>query len=152
MFEITVPTKEDIDEILRIAAVTGLSEWSRNGYLAELDRPDAIFLLANDEMGKTFGFIVGRLVPGTAEHSTDAEIYNIGVLPEYRRLRVGSELIRTFLLEAAKKGATQVFLEVRWSNISAFDFYRQMGFIVQYSRPSYYFDPIEDATVMRLIV
>jgi [ribosomal protein S18]-alanine N-acetyltransferase len=91
--------------------------------------------------GRVVGFIVTRSV-GDRER----EVLNIAVHPDFRRLGIGTELLRSELVRSP--GAH--FLEVRESNTPARELYRRLGFEVVGSRPGYYDDPPETGIVMRI--
>lgn len=114
----------------------------------EIERTDSMFLVVSAASTDVQGFTVGRVVPGSDEDSLVAELYNIGVNNEYRRLGIGSRLLRQFIESARSKGAQKVFLEVRSGNDSAIKFYEKHGFTQQFVRKSFYADPLDDATVM----
>jgi ribosomal-protein-alanine N-acetyltransferase len=86
------------------------------------------------------GFIVTREVaPG------EREILNLAVDPAERRTGIARGLLRDALARA--KGAW--FLEVRASNSAAIRLYESAGFHCAGRRPKYYYEPSEDAIVMR---
>jgi ribosomal protein S18 acetylase RimI-like enzyme len=53
----------------------------------------------------------------------------VGILPEYRGLGIGRELLRTTLETAWDKGMTRVDLQVYADNTNAIRLYRQLGFV-----------------------
>lgn len=86
------------------------------------------------------GFLVTREVtPG------EREILNLAVDPAERRTGIGRRLLGDALARA--KGAW--FLEVRASNEAAIGLYEALGFRRAGSRQNYYYEPAEDAIVMR---
>lgn len=136
---------------MQIQAECGLSPWSHRDYMEELVRTDSILLKASVDAWPCSGFIVGRRVPGAKEGS-DAEIYNIGVLPEARRNGVGTALMNEFFSICRRDRVENIWLDVRSSNKNARAFYRRYGFSDANIRPLFYRDPDEDAVVMRLAV
>ena len=82
----------------------------------------------------------------------EAQILNLTVAPEARRLGLGRTLLRRFLADARARGAAQCFLEVRESNVAAIELYAGEGFAPVARRIGYYpanGDAREDALVMR---
>ncbi len=83
----------------------------------------------------------------------EAQLLNLTVAPEARRLGIGRALLRRFLADARARGAEQCFLEVRVSNEAATALYAKEGFVPVGRRANYY--PAqgpgsrEDALVMR---
>jgi ribosomal-protein-alanine N-acetyltransferase len=109
--------------------------------------PDAITLMMELSGGFGFqvpgaGFILARAVAG------EAEILTLAVAPAARRRGVAAALLDHMLAEAAKQGATEVFLEVSHDNIAARGLYARTGFAQAGLRRHYYTDG-SDALVLR---
>jgi ribosomal-protein-alanine N-acetyltransferase len=147
--QISKADESHIKSILDIATETGISVWSRSDYEQELSRSDSLFLVAGGADTKCLGFVLGRLIPGAADESTAAEILNIAVRPTLYRSKIGSRLIAEFLTLVRESGANEVHLEVRSGNHGAIEFYKNHGFTTYGSRPLYYTNPSDDATLMR---
>lgn len=86
----------------------------------------------------------------------EAQLLNLTVAPEVRRLGIGRALLRRFLHAAHACGAGQCFLEVRVSNAPAIALYAKEGFVPVARRAGYYpvpdGGPREDALVMRRLL
>jgi ribosomal-protein-alanine N-acetyltransferase len=96
--------------------------------------------------GRIAGFLVSRQnYPGSAGSFPEREILNLAVLPQFRRLGIGSALLSEELRTTA-----DFFLEVRESNGAAQALYRRFGFIEAGRRPCYYQFPVETAIVMKM--
>lgn len=80
----------------------------------------------------------------------EAEIVNIAVIPQLRRMGFGRTLLGAMLQNAAELCINRVFLEVRRSNVAAIGLYEAHGFARTGVRPRYYSDTNEDALVMTL--
>ena len=141
----------DIEAVYRITEELGLSSWSRSDLRDELQNADSRLLIATVD-ATPVGFIVGRQVPGTHVGSFDAEIYNIGVVFRFHQKGIGSSLLEHFLIWAKTRRISNVWLEVRASNISAYRFYEARGFAEVTRRKDYYRGPTDDAIVMRTAV
>lgn len=143
-------SKSEVGQISEIWQASGLSPWPQIDIEMETGRPQSIFLAAHWSGGEdVLGFILGRRVPSADdENREDAEMYNIGVRHEWRRIRVGSALINSFIDHCRQAGVLRIWLEVRVSNITAIKFYRRHGFTAAGTRKSFYRDPVEDALVM----
>ena len=125
----------DLAEISAIqASASEASQWHAQDYLA-FDCRVAIL------EGRIAGFVVSRQVA-----DQEREILNVAVHPEFRRLRIASELLQT---EIAGHAGTH-FLEVRESNAAARQLYERLGFRVVGTRPEYYENPPETGIVMRI--
>jgi [ribosomal protein S18]-alanine N-acetyltransferase len=88
------------------------------------------------------------LMPG------EAQILNLSVVPDSRRVGLGRALLRRFIDAARCLGAEQIFLEVRASNVAAIRLYETDGFAPVARRIGYYPGAThgavrEDALVMR---
>ena len=81
----------------------------------------------------------------------EGQITNIAVRPENRREGYGAIVTRKLIKELFNRGMTEIFLEVRISNIAALALYRRLGFTVKGVRKSYYTNPTEDAYIMSLV-
>ena len=90
-------------------------------------------------------FKVSGLIP---RFSKVGHIVSIGVLPKYRRLGIGSELMKK-AMDALKNiyNCVEAYLEVRVSNTPAIKFYKKLGFEISRVIKGYYKDG-EDAYVM----
>jgi [ribosomal protein S18]-alanine N-acetyltransferase len=92
-------------------------------------------------------FGVMMLAPG------EAQILNVSVVPDHRRLGFGRAVVERFLDAAQARGAEQCFLEVRASNAPAIALYASEGFVTVGRRDGYYpataTKAREDALVMR---
>lgn len=79
----------------------------------------------------------------------ESELHSLAVLPGKRRQGLGAALLKSALNAARKRGAAEMFLEVRRSNQAAIVLYQQAGFTSLSVRRGYYSHPREDAIVMR---
>lgn len=84
----------------------------------------------------------------------EAQLLNLSVVPEARRLGLGRALLTQFVQDARRLYADQLFLEVRVGNRAAIALYESAGFVPIARRVAYY-PPgnlgaaREDALVMR---
>ena len=78
------------------------------------------------------GFLIGRVI------DQDAEILNVIIHPDYRRLGKASKLIGMFEKEAKDSGSSRCFLEVAESNSSAKKLYKALGYLKVGQRNNYY--------------
>ena len=78
------------------------------------------------------GFLIGRFI------DQDAEILNVIIHPDYRRLGKASKLISTFEKEAKDAGSLRCFLEVAESNSPAKKLYSALGYLKVGQRNNYY--------------
>lgn len=151
-FEIVALHEKDIPEVLRLADEGGLARWSEDDYLSELRLDWGIALKIYEvETGVMVGFIVTRLITSTdSSQFSHAEILNITVDKKYRKLGLGSTLLRETIQYASDRKHSSVWLEVRQSNALAISFYERHGFIREYLRENLYTSPAEAGWVMKL--
>ncbi len=118
-----------------------LERWGKAFYVAEVD-------------GRVIGYIMSRIEEGTALLRNifalirKGHVVSVAVLKEYRRLGIGTMLMLR-AMEAMKDiyNCSEVYLEVRVSNIPAINLYQKLGFKIVRRIPRYYMDG-EDAYLM----
>ncbi|WP_281186216.1 ribosomal protein S18-alanine N-acetyltransferase [Actinomadura kijaniata] len=93
------------------------------------------------------GGIVGYA--GLAVAADQGDVQTIGVRADQRGKGLGAALLTALLDEAAKRGADEVFLEVRADNPAARRLYERFGFERVGLRKRYYQPSGVDAVVMR---
>lgn len=137
-------TPDDLPEVMAIERETFPSDaWSEGmmrGELAEQPR-SRHYVVALD----------GREVIGYAGLSAaadQADVQTVAVREEHRGKGVGSAMLTELLAEAARRGATEIFLEVRADNPGARSIYERFGF-AQISVRRNYYDDGTDAIVMK---
>jgi len=116
--------------------------WSVNSITSELNNPLSLWVVAMDG-DRLAGYVGSQTVLGWAD------MMNLAVAPEYRRLGVGEKLVTQLVKRLRDNQATCLTLEVRESNIPAIALYRKMGFTEVGRRPNYYHNPKEDALILR---
>ena len=91
--------------------------------------------------------VVGYLIAREAGGS--GEILNLAVDPPSRRSGVARTLLDAGVAVLRRRGAEEIFLEVRESNLAAQALYLGAGFRPVGQRARYYRNPLEDALVLR---
>ncbi len=143
---IRLATREDVDGIFLVETETFSVPWSKESIAHDLeDTERTLYLIMEDEEEQIIGYAGAWLV------ADEGQITNIAIRPQFRREGYGGVLVRSLLKEIWKRGMTEIFLEVRISNIAALTLYRRLGFTVKGIRKNYYSDPQEDAYIMSLI-
>ena len=87
---------------------------------------------ALDAAGVAQGFTLSRSA------GPEVELLLIAVHPGQRGNGMGRALINTACLDAVRRSASEIFLEVRENNQAALSLYRQAGFLEVGRRPNYY--------------
>ncbi len=146
---IDFPVADDIEAIVRLEYECALSSRGAPAYLADLDDPHELLLVARNlnpasNSKRLVGIFSARLV------IDELLIDNLAVASDFRKTGIASMLLEEGLNLALKCGAARAFLEVRTSNIPALSLYRKAGFAQIGTRKSYYNNPDEDALVLSL--
>lgn len=125
----------------------GTEAWSAASYRAELaDTRDRYYIAAEAADGSLLGWAGVRVIGDTAE------ILTVGVVPAARRTGIARRMLADLLAEARRRGAREVFLEVRVDNEPARELYRNVGFVDVGTRRGYYAGGRIDGVTMRLDV
>ena len=134
-------TTEDLAEISKLEQECFSDPWTQR-MLADSFLADQFFgsLLEEEDGITAYG--------GMHFAGDDAEIELIATADMYRRCGRGSKILDDLIEEAQRRGAKNIFLEVRVSNAPAQIMYLKKGFKGLYTRARYYPDG-EDAIVMR---
>jgi ribosomal-protein-alanine N-acetyltransferase len=125
----------------------GPEAWSPDLLAGELaaDPGSRYYLVAADD-GVITGY--GGLL---ADRGRQAEVLTLAVAAHRWGEGIGSALLDGLLAEAARRGCTEIFLEVRVDNHRAQRLYRRRGFTGIGVRVGYYQPSGTDALVMHLI-
>ncbi|MDZ4855745.1 MAG: ribosomal protein S18-alanine N-acetyltransferase [Nitrospirota bacterium] len=144
-------TVEALPKILQIEEACFSSPWTRKMLEAELSgNPFAHFLVAkqapSDEEGSVS--IVGYLCFWVVFE--EVRLMNLAVMESMRHKGIARALVTRALEVGLGQGARCAVLELRASNHAAHTLYRNLGFRDVTTRPTYYTNPIEDASLMEL--
>ena len=134
--------ERDLPAVLAIERQVFSNPWSEEAFRPFLEDGSAfsqVALVGRELAGYTLGWCV----------APEAELSNLAVDPRWQRRSVGCVLLRWTLETCARRGASEVFLEVRASNGPAQRLYRRHGFEELGRRRNYYGNPREDALVYR---
>jgi|SRR5581483_2315460 len=138
--------QSDLDAVLAIEhASPTAAHWQRSQYESAIGDDQRLFLIAEREHS-----VVGFLMASTAVQEWELE--NIGVVPAARRQGIGVGLMRALISAGQKAGATEIWQEIRASNLAAQSLGQHVGFVQDGSRSGYYRDPQEDALLFRYLV
>ena len=132
---------EDLESVARLEQTCFSESWSENLLRSGLDnRLDSY--LVYEELGTVLGYCVLRTL------ADEGEIQRIAVDPAFRRQGIARKLMESMAAVARMKGAREVALEVRESNVSARKLYESYGFRQEAVRRVYYRNTAEDAIIM----
>jgi ribosomal-protein-alanine acetyltransferase len=139
-------TLRDLDAIMALERASFPSDaWSDAMMREELASPHGWYVVV-EEAGRLIGY-AGLRAPRGAR---DADIQTITISAAARGRGRGRALLRELLEEAARRGVTAVYLEVRADNPVAQKLYASEGFTEVGRRPRYYQPDDVDAIVMRV--
>lgn len=130
-------------------ALFGTESWSAGMYRDELADPwNRHYLVAFEDDGHGEQHFVGWA--GLMVIGDTAEILTIGTVPFAQRRGIARALMDALLVEARRRGAREVLLEVRVDNDSAKALYARYGFTQMGIRKGYYQPANVDAATLRL--
>ena len=136
------PLQETVlDDVLDIEKVSFPEPWSRRLFQQEIRHDSSVFIVM-----KASDKIVGY--GGFWQVLDEAHITNLAIVPERRRIGLGSVLLGRLLEMAHEKGTRRATLEVRETNVAAINLYRKFGFEAVAVRKNYYAKTHEDAIIM----
>lgn len=138
-------TRADLDQVIALElALFGDDAWSREMLIGELgQQPASRHYLVADDAGQVAGY-AGLLGAGW-----QADVLTLAVATDRWGQGIGSALLDALLAEAARRGCTEIFLEVRTDNSRAQQLYRRYDFAEIGIRKGYYQPSGADALVMR---
>ncbi|HET7212527.1 MAG TPA: ribosomal protein S18-alanine N-acetyltransferase [Terriglobia bacterium] len=138
--------QDDLNAVLKIhRACKGVGVWGARDYEQLAADPRGAILVAEQDgqmLPSILGFLAFYRLDG------EAEIWNLGIAPAYRRRGIGRELLQEACRLLSRVRVDRLFLEVRESNFPALELYRSFGFVLQDRRKDYYQNPKEDALVL----
>lgn len=133
--------KDDIDRIMEVMEAAfdpAFGEaWTRRQVEDALAMPGCHYRLITPSgmvpelVDDAAGFSLSRHVKG------EEELLLFAIAPSYRSQGLGRRLLQTYACDAAARGATRLFLEMRRGN-PAERLYGGFGFTVVGERPNYY--------------
>lgn len=132
-----------ISDVAEIERQCFSKPWSENAIAAELENDSAHFFVA-----KLCGEVIGYI--GMHCAADECYVANVGVLKKYRRMGVGSALIKYAADTARQMKMSFISLEVRPSNTEAVRIYERFGFERVGLRKNFYSEPKEDGLIMTL--
>jgi len=140
---------DDLEPIMELETGTfGNDAWSSDAMKSDLTNAQCYYLVA-ERVGfpRVIDGYAGLFAPPGAH---EGDIQTIAVEESARRTGLGRALMQALIGEARKRGADEVFLEVRADNPGAKHLYHTLGFEEIAVRVAYYQPDGVDAIVMRL--
>lgn len=134
-------TLGDVDAVYEIEQLAHYHPWSKK-LITDAVTSYQSWLVFTEQVLAGYG-----MIKVTAD---EAELLNIAIHPSLQSKGLGKALLQHLMLEAEQLGAKECFLEVRESNLAAYQLYQNHGFNEIGRRPNYYPAPqgYEDALIM----
>lgn len=137
-------TSADLPEVAALERACYGDPWPASAFASLPHNAQVYFAVArNAARGQLSGYVVAWYV------MDEGELANLAVAPGDRGRGVGRALLDAMLEDAASRGTSQVFLEVRESNVAARKLYTARDFELIGRRKRYYRSPTEDALILR---
>ncbi len=115
-------TPGDLEAIYRIEIACFQERRFRLDHVDWILRNERALTLVEEDGGQLAGAIM-LLFEGQV-----CRVLSVATMPEYRRKRLGTEMMKAAESEAAKRGCSPVRLEVSTRNYGAIEFYRGLGY------------------------
>ena len=135
---------DDLDAVMQIEPTIYSHPWTRGNFSDSLNSGYSAWVLEEDS--EMIGYALLMLV------MDEAHLLNLSIAKPQQKRGLGRYLLEHMLNIAKNHKVTNMFLEVRPSNISAIALYENMGFSEMAVRRGYYpaKDGREDAVLMGL--
>lgn len=140
--EIRQSTLTDVPQLRLLEEQCFADPWTPKA-LRDTLLEERCFFLSAVENGRICGYL------NTTYILDELNIHRVCVLPEYRRMGVGTAMMARLIDFCHEQNFRQVFLEVRKSNLEAQRLYGRFGFQVVGERADFYQHPTEPGFVMR---
>jgi len=121
-------------------AIESIKDYHNQNFISDNDNTLNYCLIDDNK-------IIGEIDYNIAYDSSD--ILFCYIIKEYRGMGLSKILLKETLHKLSEKNIKEVFLEVRVSNIVAYNLYKTIGFIEVGRRKKYYSNN-EDAILMRI--
>jgi len=140
---------DDLDEIMEIEPTIYSHPWTRGNFSDSLNSGYNAWVLEErmpPEKREIIGYALMMVV------MDEAHLLNISIAKQHQKQGLGRQLLEHMIQIAKRHKSTNIFLEVRTSNISAIALYENLGFCEMAIRRGYYpsHNGREDAMLMGL--
>lgn len=134
-------SKSHVEELYKLDRLCFNISWTKSMFYEELINEKALYFVAlfkEQVVGYAGIWII----------LDEAQITNIAVHPDFRRLDIATTLLIKLIEQCNKNNIIQMTLEVRQSNFPAINLYEKHDFFKVGFRTKYYADNKEDAIIM----
>ena len=137
-------TAADLPAIVEMERQCYSDPWPDTAFASLPGNKRVFFAVAERGPGRQVaGYVVAWYV------MDEGELANLAVVPGLHGQGIGSALLDATLRDAIARNVSQMYLEVRESNIRARRLYESRGFLEVTRRKGYYRSPVEDALILR---
>lgn len=134
----------DLPDVAALERVSYGDPWPASAFASLPGNARVFFAVARDDVGgQLAGYVVAWYV------LDEGELANLAVAPPDRGRGIGRALLDAVLSDASSRGTSQMYLEVRHSNVAARQLYASREFEEVGRRKGYYRSPTEDALILR---
>ena len=134
--------RRDMPEVIQIEQESHDYSWTEEDFLHCLRQRNCIGMVA--EFGEqVVGFMIYEL------HKSKLHILNFAVHPQFRRRRVGKQMVQKLISKLSSHRRNCITLEARETNLESQLFFRSAGFTATSVLRGHFDDTGEDAYVMR---
>ncbi len=141
---------DDLEAVVNINLTTLPENYSSSFYLNHFYSYPKSFLVAEMD-GRIVGYAMCRIEYGIANtkfgFAHKGHVISVAVVPEHRKKGIGVALMSEAMIAMKGYGSSEIYLEVRVSNLPAVAMYQKLGYHVAKRLRSYYMDG-EDAYLM----
>ena len=142
MITICNMTAQHVAQVAELEKLCFADPWSEKSIASELEHDYALWLVAVEEE-TVIGYV------GAQISFEEADVMNVAVHPNHRRQRIAEKLMDALIAQLQTRQCIGLTLEVRDSNQPAIALYEKLGFVQVGLRKNYYYNPKEDARILR---
>jgi len=128
--DINFATKKDLDDVSKIESNCHLSPWTSKNFIDSYEAKNLFRVLRNEND------IIGYYVALFA--ADECQLLNITVKSELQKKGFGQLMLKNLFIDCRKADISNIFLEVRKSNLLAIRLYEKNGFNEIGIRNNYY--------------
>ena len=143
-YNIEKAKKENLDDIYKLQRDYEHILISKEALKNDLENPNSIYFVAKDKNNNIIG-CVGSVV--LVDH---IDISIVITSKKYINQGIASFMLNTLITDAKNQNLSNIFLEVRKSNLPAINLYEKFKFTQISIRKNYYADNKEDALIYML--
>ena len=134
--------RRDMTEALAIENESFEFPWSEDDFVRCLRQRNCIGMVAEMD-DRVVGFMIYEL------HKNRLHVLNFAVAARFRRMGIGSQMLKKLVGKLSQQRRSRIMLEVRETNLAAQLFFRSNSFKAVSVLRSFYDDTPEDAYVMQ---